>query len=175
MAKLSLGIGHIHVTNSPDDVIVALGLGSCVALVLFDASTGTIGAAHCMLPARRADARESEDKPGRYVDVALPNIINQMGITSSGSRALTSALVGGAAMFQFAADSVLDIGTRNIAVASAMLDDYDIPLLAADVGGSQGRSVTINVAAATVRVRTGNAVKELVCLQSPARRRQLVA
>ena len=174
MAKLSLGIGEIHVTGNPDDVILALGLGSCVALVLFDPSTDIIGAAHCLLPTHKPNPRESDDKPGRYVDIALPNIISQMGIAFSRLPILTSALVGGAAMFQFAANSALDIGKQNIAVASAMLEEYSIPLLASDVGGSQGRSVTINVADATVHVRTGNALKELVCLQSPARR-QLVA
>ena len=175
MAKLSLGIGHIHVTNSPDDVIVALGLGSCVALVLFDARTDIVGAAHCMLPVQKADTCEAGEKPGRYVDAALSRLLSDMRDLGSRCDALVSALVGGAAMFEFTGPSTLDIGARNVDTARQVLREYAIPLLASDVGGNQGRTAPIHVADATIHVRTMGAEQELVCLRRRAAAKRKVA
>ena len=165
MANLSVGIGEIKASRQPGDIITALGLGSCVAIVLSDNAIGAVVVAHCMLPLQTDGGTKDPEKPGRYVDAALPQLISDLDDLGSRCEGLVSALVGGAAMFEFTGPTTLDIGARNVDRAREVLREYGIPLMASDVGGSQGRTVTVAVADATVHVRTMGAEKELVCLR----------
>ncbi len=166
MAPLSTGIGELEVSNNSDDVITALGLGSCVAIILYDPSTGTVGMLHAMLPT--STGQQDPSKPARNVEEGLPRLLEAMRKAGARRQALCAALVGGAAMFEFTGPSMLEIGSRNIDVARKMLKDYHIPLLASDVGGNRGRTVLVKVANATVTVRMEGNQKELVCLSCKA-------
>jgi chemotaxis protein CheD len=176
LARLSAGIGEIRASRQPDDTITALGLGSCVAIVVADNSIGAVAVAHCMLPVQpAADRRDHLEKPGRYVDAALPHLLSHMRNLGSSCNGLVSALVGGAAMFDFTGPTTLDIGSRNVDTARQVLREYGIALLASDVGGNQGRTVTVQVADATVYVRALGAEKQLVSLRSRAAAQRKVA
>jgi len=164
LARLSVGIGEIKASRQPGDTITALGLGSCVAIVLSDNASGAVAVAHCMLPVQTDDGTRDPQKPGRYVDMALPELLSALGNLGSRCQGLISALVGGAAMFQFTGPTTLDIGSRNVETAREALRGYGIRLVASDVGGNQGRTVTVEVADATVYVRTMGAEQQLVCL-----------
>lgn len=154
MANLSAGIGEIQVSCCPDDVIIALGLGSCVTIIVYDRPNGAVGMMHALLPTRKGLREAQDDRPGRYVDEGLHCMLNMMGVRSGHRGRLVGALVGGAAMFQFTGPSNLDIGTNNIEMSRQMLRHLNIPLVASEVGGTQSRSVTVTVADAAVRVRS---------------------
>ncbi len=164
MATLSVGIGEIQVSCCPDDVITALGLGSCVSIILYDRRTGTVGAVHAMLPTRKGLSEASDKRPGRYVDEGLEKILDMMGVRNGHGGRLTCALVGGAAMFEFTGPSTLDIGKNNLKMSHEMLRHYGIPIVASDTGGSNGRSVTVSVSDTIVRVRTVGVERVLTSL-----------
>ncbi len=170
MAKLSVGIGEIQTSTAPDDVIMALGLGSCVGIVFFDGRTGTVGVAHCMLPACRTE--REDDKPGRYVDRAVDELLSRMGVCDIFAGRLVAAVAGGASMFQFTGPSTLDIGRQNIEAAERLLRGRSIPTAARDVGGCSGRSLIVHVTDGRVVVRTEGNERELTVLAEASRRRQ---
>lgn len=60
MGEIILGIGEAKVTNM--GVIGALGLGSCVGLILYDSSTKIGGMVHIMLPDSSNERREIPKK-----------------------------------------------------------------------------------------------------------------
>lgn len=173
MAKLSVGIGEIQTSTAPDDVIMALGLGSCVGIVFFDALTGTVGVAHSMLPVCKTE--RDDDKPCRYVDRAVDQLLLRMGVPACFTSRLVAAVVGGASMFQFTGPSTLDIGRQNIATAERLLRSHSIATAASEVGGSSGRSLIVHVADGRVVVRTEGNERDLIVLAGAARRRQLRA
>lgn len=154
MARLSVGIGEMQHSCSADDVIVALGLGSCVAVVLFDPVTEAVGMVHCMLPTCNSGNPVVDDRPGRYVDAGVPELIRRMGHSPGPRCKLVAAMAGGAAMFQFTGPSSLDIGRHNAEVAERVLSSFGIRILASDVGGSQGRTVSVAVGDPLVTVRS---------------------
>jgi len=165
LAHLSVGIGEMAASRHSDDIISALGLGSCVALIIFDARTGTVGFAHCMLPTASGGPMDEMGKPARYVDKGVQNLLKAMGVARPRHTPLTSAIVGGAAMFEFNGPGMLDIGKQNVSMAQQMLQSQAIPVLKTEVGGNRGRSVTISVAELTVRVRDMEGQKDLVCFR----------
>ncbi len=67
-------------------------------------------------------------------------------------------------MFQFSGPSMLDIGNQNIKKATEMLKAEGIPLVAAELGGHQGRTATLHIANGTVTVRKETTHELLACL-----------
>jgi chemotaxis protein CheD len=141
-------MGEIAASASPGDVLVCVGLGSCIglALVCRDAAVG--GMAHIVLPG--ANGREPE-RPGKFADRAVPALIDAMGRHGAPARSLDAVLVGGAQMF--AAGPGMDIGTRNEDAVRALLAEAGIPVTATATAGSVGRTVRVHVATGTVTVR----------------------
>jgi chemotaxis protein CheD len=141
-------MGEIAASASPGDVLVCVGLGSCIglALVCRDAAVG--GMAHIVLPG--ANGREPE-RPGKFADRAVPALIDAMGRHGAPTRSLDAVLVGGAQMFS--AGPGMDIGTRNEDAVRALLAEAGIPVTATATAGSVGRTVRVHVATGTVTVR----------------------
>ncbi len=169
MAPLSVGIGELQVSNNPDDVITALGLGSCVAIILYDRPTSTYGMLHAMLPT--ASGKNERGKPARSVEDGLPALVKAMIRAGAKGRGLEAVLVGGAAMFEFTGPSVMDIGDRNVEMAGKLLQERRIPILVKDVGGSSGRTVILEVGSGNVLVRTQGSAKQLICLRERVARK----
>jgi chemotaxis protein CheD len=139
-------MGELAVSGEPGDVLVSLGLGSCIGLVLLDRRTRRAGLAHVVLPQSQAEAAEN---PMKFADRAVPELVLRMGVRRSG---LEAVLVGGASMFAVGAPS-LEVGQRNAAAVRAQLDRLRIPVVAAATGGSRGRTVRVDVATGAITVR----------------------
>ncbi len=141
-------MGELAASASPADVLVCVGLGSCIglALVCRDAAVG--GLAHVVLP---DSAGRAAERPGKYADRAVPALIGALGEHGAPAHSLDAVLVGGAQMFS--AGAGMDIGTRNEDTVRALLADAGIPVTATATAGSVGRTVRVHVATGAVTVR----------------------
>ena len=85
-------------------------LGSCVGLALYDRRRKIGGLAHIVLPC----AREKTDRPGKFVDTAVPALIERMEKLAGIHLKMTAKLAGGASMFSTALDTNIGLGyVRN--------------------------------------------------------------
>ena len=154
--RIKVGVAEYAVAEG-ESTLVTSGLGSCVGIALVDADAGVAGLAHAMLPSgtdRETAATDGgEDRPpGKYVDTAVPRLLDEMAEHGAVPSRIEARLAGGSAMFDFkSTDS--GVGERNVAAAETALDDHDIPIVAADVGGDHGRSLTFEVATGSLSVR----------------------
>jgi chemotaxis protein CheD len=131
--SVNVGIGEYTIKNT---YISSIGLGSCVAFVLYDRKLKIGGLAHVMLP----ESNGRSERPGKFADTAVPHLICEIEKCGSSKRSLTASLVGGASMFaQFKGN--LDIGKRNIDALHKHLNEWHIPIEYEDTGGTCGRSV----------------------------------
>lgn len=150
MTDQHVRIGQLAVARG-SGTLVAIGLGSCVAVVLYDRARRVGGLAHVLLPdegVARADAA-----PARFASLAVPALLERM--QALGARApFEASLVGGAALFgAMLATPTGPMGERNVAAVRAALAVAGIPVVAADTGGSSGRSVRFDVGSGVVAVR----------------------
>jgi chemotaxis protein CheD len=136
-----------------DGVLAVLGLGSCVALVLYDEQTRVGGMVHVMLPDETM-ARD-RSRPGKFAGSAVVALLASMEALGA-SRARTRArLIGGASMFaSLLKVSGMNIGQRNVEAIRDALENAGIPVDAEDVGSDYGRSVRFDVATGRVEVRS---------------------
>lgn len=135
------------------DVLVTLGLGSCIAIVLHDAGRAVGGLAHVMLPSLSLARRP--DMPGRAPQTAVPALLERMVALGASPRKVTARLVGGASLFSsLSPPGSIQMGERNAVAARQVLNAHAIPLIGEDVGGGMGRSVWFDVEAGSVLVRS---------------------
>lgn len=137
-----------------EQVIATIGLGSCVAIALYDRETKTGGLAHILLPSQ-AMSRETSN-PAKFPETIVPLMLQEMRTLAGGTVGRVSAkIVGGASMFgQLAVGSGVNVGERNITATREVLAAHDIPLVAEDTGLDYGRSVYFHLADGRVEVRS---------------------
>lgn len=134
-----------------DRVLVTAGLGSCVALVLHDRTTGIAGLAHILLPT--VGAGPTSIHPAKYADTVVPLLLEEMRRHGARGR-IVAKLVGGARMFAALLSSGINMGQRNIDATRSALKRAGVLVVAEDVGGEFGRSVRVEAATGIVRVRS---------------------
>lgn len=143
-------MGEIVSSANGGDVLACVGLGSCIGLVLVDRRAAVAGLAHVMLPAAPAGA----DNPGKFADLAVPALIDEVSRLGAARHRLDAVLVGGASMFSFGGGGTSqEIGRRNEEAVRAALDATRIPIRATQTGGTRGRTVRVHVATALVTCR----------------------
>jgi chemotaxis protein CheD len=134
-------MGEASASSAPGDVLVCIGLGSCIGLALVDRSKGVAALAHVMLPEATVP---DPPQPHKFADLAVPALIALVVDEGASRTRLEAALVGGAAMFQFGG-SGQDIGQRNAAAVTRLLADVRIPVRATATGGGKGRTMRVHV------------------------------
>jgi chemotaxis protein CheD len=152
-APTNVGIAGIRTATDPE-VLSAHGLGSCVAVVLYDPVRKVGGIAHPMLPSSRHHG--SSANPGKFVDTAVEALVHSLEGRGSATAALRAKLVGGANMFSSLAYQAVPIGMRNAAAAREALASLGIPIVGEDLGGAQGRTIQFSLSDGKVEVRKLN-------------------
>jgi chemotaxis protein CheD len=141
-------MGELAASASAGDVLVCVGLGSCIGLALVCRDGRGCGLAHIVLP--DSEGRES-DRPAKFAERAVPALIGALGHHGARPGSLEAILVGGAQMFSMSAG--MEIGARNEAAVRAELQRAGIPVTATATAGSVGRTVRVHVATGNVTVR----------------------
>jgi chemotaxis protein CheD len=136
-----------------EGTLVALGLGSCVAVILLDRHARVGGLAHVVLPAASLSRRQ--EKPARTAERAVPLLVGAMRIAGADTARIVARLVGGASMFaSLLPASTVAMGERNVLAARAALRSAGIPVVGEEVGDTIGRSVSFDVARGNVVIRS---------------------
>lgn len=148
-----VGIGELRASRDPAEVLVAYGLGSCVGVCLYDPQARVGGLAHVMLPSSAEAA--SLNPPGKFADLAVPMLIEEMGRLGALPRRMVGKIAGGAQMLVapgFSGNG-FNVGERNVLAVRAALEGLRVPVLRAETGGNRGRTLSLHVATGRVMVR----------------------
>ncbi|EMA42945.1 chemotaxis protein CheD [Halobiforma nitratireducens] len=151
---VQVGISELAISDG-DETLKSYGLGSCLAIALYDPDSGIGGLAHAMLPDGDT-AENSERKPGKYADTAIRALLRRMVEKGASYTSVEAKIAGGSDMFEF--ESFGDgVGQRNVVAAREELDKLGVPLVAEDVGGDRGRTVEFTPGSGTLMVKTTEA------------------
>lgn len=137
MAELVVRMGEIAATQNAGDVLVGLGLGSCIGLVIVDDRGPVAAMAHVVLPESNGNGAAA----GKFADTAVPQLISELTSIGATRSRLSAVIVGGAQMFATAGK--LDVGNRNEHAVREGLRAHGIPVRAADTGGNSGRTMRV--------------------------------
>jgi chemotaxis protein CheD len=153
--EIFLPIGHYAVfncKNNPNNIqpkISIYGLGSCIALMLFDYKNKVSGMSHILLPKNHKNKKT--DFPHKYADLSakllMKGLLN-LGATKENIRAI---IVGGSKIFDLDENFM---GIDNTEAIKQELEKLKIKIIGEDTGGTKGRAVIFDTKDFTVHVKS---------------------
>jgi chemotaxis protein CheD len=161
--EVIIKIADLQVAREPA-ILTTHGLGSCLAIMLYDPEVKTGGLAHVMLPS--PELSRQKIKPAKYPQTAIELMVQQMEAMGCQRMRIRAKLVGGSTMFAGLLlnrkDGGTSIGQRNSQETKRVLSALNIPITAEDIGGDYGRSVEFILSSGTVLIRSFKAgLKEI--------------
>jgi chemotaxis protein CheD len=128
--------------------MICYGLGSCVALFLYDTQSMNCAGAHIMLPGA---FQQEHLGPGCYADNAIETLVNAMVLRGSELKHIRASMVGGANVANI---STIPVGKLNVANITHELEARGIVISASEVGGDLSRTVRFHSDSKQLSVRS---------------------
>jgi chemotaxis protein CheD len=152
IAEIRVKVADYAVSRGPQ-IIATIGLGSCVAIALYDRDTQIGGLAHILLP-NQAMSRETAN-PAKFPETIVPLMLEQMREMGTRHARVEAKIVGGASMFgQLVSATGINVGERNVVATRDALAASGVPIVAEDTGLDYGRSVYFHLADGRLEVRS---------------------
>jgi len=160
VTTIMVGLGEVKISKDPELVLACLGLGSCVAISVFDPVAKVGGMAHVVLP--KSNGKTGE-RASRYADVAVPLLFERLKEGGAVESRCVVNIAGGAQMsVALGIGTAFKIGEDNIAAIHAALKAKGLKPKAADTGGRKGRTVRLFIETGKTMVSSaGNESREL--------------
>ena len=149
-----VGLGELAVSKDASMVLTCIGLGSCIALCVYDPTTRIGGMAHLMLPGGK-EMIDKSNCPTKYVECGTMILLQRMIKQGAKRSEMVVKLVGGAKMLSIPGDNYrLDIGNRNIADVKTVLARENLPIRGSELGGTVGRTAHLFIDTGKVTVKS---------------------
>ncbi|ACL69521.1 chemotaxis protein CheD [Halothermothrix orenii] len=149
MAEFAIG-------KSPD-ILVTIGLGSCVGVAIYDRYNNIGGLIHIMLPENKKGL-----KPAKYADTGIPLLIKKMEEEGAKRRNMVAKIAGGSHMFSNGDDNGLNVGSRNIKAVREILAEQNIDIVGEDVGKTYGRTMEFHTEDGKVIIKSYKMGKKIL-------------
>jgi chemotaxis protein CheD len=153
MTSLVVGIGECVVSNDPDATLVTYALGSCIAVVIFDPVLKIGGLLHYMLPESSLDQEKAKKRPYMFADTGIPLLFQSAYQLGAARSRIEVAALGGAHVMD--ANETFNIGKRNYLALRKIFWKAGILVRNEDVGGTQSRTVRIELSNGRISIRRG--------------------
>jgi len=140
-----LPIGHYALSNSKNillnhsPTISIYGLGSCIALVLFDKINKVSAMSHILLP--KAHPNKEIHFPHKYANLSVKLLMEELLNHGAVRKNIRALVVGGSKIFDFDNNFM---AFDNISAVKEELDSLEIQIIKEDTGGSKGRNVVFD-------------------------------
>lgn len=158
---IPVGFGKLEVTNSPSSVLVAFGLGSCIAVSLYDPVEKIAGMIHIVLPYSNDDKMEHSSAT-KYANTGIPILLKEVLKMGAKKFRLEVKVVGGAQILKrnYPVNS-FDIAEKNLKAVKDTLKKLNLYVTSEDTGGTKGRTFRLFVDTGKAVIKMGDLQKEI--------------
>ncbi len=160
--ELMADMGKYVIGQSPE-ILVSLGLGSCVGVAIWDHEKKIGGLAHIMLPKSDCctNKENKEFNMNKFADCAIPNMVEELKKRGCNPARLKAKIAGGAHMFaSLPKTEAMDIGKRNSESVKEELDKLSIQIVVNQTGGTLGRTIKFSLETEKLTIKTKDGITE---------------
>lgn len=151
MSHILVKLADSAANNNPHDTLFVYGIGSTLAVILYDEGVKVGGMLHFMFPNAAASSPKTDDYPSMYADLGIPKLVKSCIELGGRQNALYAKLVGGAIMLGKGVAQCVSDG--NISAARKILSKMGINVIAENTGGHQMRTVRLDIATGKVYLK----------------------
>jgi chemotaxis protein CheD len=130
--------GECYASERP--ATVSMVLGSCVAVIMFNARMKVGAICHAVLPV----CHSNDGNDCRYVDSSILCMIRKLERMGIRREEIEVKLLGGADVIECTDGNGISVGRQNIETALKTIEKENLRLEASDIGGKQGRKIHFN-------------------------------
>lgn len=138
LVKKFIHVGEFYIGIKPTEVSTILG--SCVAVCLYDKVEAIGGMNHYLVPLWNGNGLQSP----KYGNIAIHRLVEGMLNIGCKAKNIEAKIFGGGNVIDTVSHEDMMVGRKNIIIAKEILKEYEIPIIASDVGGSRGRRILMN-------------------------------
>jgi chemotaxis protein CheD len=157
--RVIIGVGDVAASNNTSVTLSTYALGSCIAVVAYDASAHAGAILHLMLPESSIAPEKAAVQPAMFADTGFPVLLAKLTGLRADVRRAKFFLAGGASVLQ--GSDPFKIGARNIEAVKQHVQQWGLGVVAAALGGVSNRTVHLDVASGVVTLCLPNAVESL--------------
>jgi chemotaxis protein CheD len=158
--KLTVGVADMKIAQGDDDLLVTHALGSCLGVAVYDPVAVVGGMLHVMMPQSSINPEKAQANPFMFVDTGVPAFFGELfarGVTKARAKVYVA---GGSNVHNVEKDRFA-IGKRNHAILRKLFWKNGVLIEAEDVGGSESRTMYLEVASGRVWLRSGGIERAL--------------
>jgi len=153
--RIVVGIGEWAVSSDADAAVITHALGSCVAVCIWDPAVSVAGLIHVLLPDSRINPERAKAQPAAFADTGIPLLFHAAYARGLDKKRARVRLVGGASVAGIP-PSEAAVGKRNVLAARSLLWKNGVMIDREIVGGTEARTVTLQVADGRMRIGSGS-------------------
>jgi chemotaxis protein CheD len=157
----TVGVGDMKVSATKGDLIVTHALGSCLGIAIHDPVACVGGLLHVMLPLSTIDPAKTDRNPFMFVDTGFPRLLIECFKAGAQKQRLEIRVAGGANSQHKGENDFFQIGKRNFIILRKLLWKDELLLKSYDVGGSNSRTMSLEIGTGKVTIKSGGQMKNL--------------
>lgn len=154
-----VGVGDMKVASGKDDVIVTHALGSCLGLMVHDPVAQIGGLLHAMLPLSKLNPKRAVENPYMFVDTGVAALLSD--IYAGGGKKSRLIVKAAGCGEPLSSGGMFRIGGRNYTVLKKLLWKNGLLIESEEVGGTDSRTVYLDIGKGTVTLSIGRQEREL--------------
>ncbi len=158
--NLVVGVADRKISANEGDEVVTYALGSCLGIAVYDAQSKIGGILHVMMPQAGTNPEKAMKNPFMFVDTGVPQFFQDLYALGVVRDHMVVKVAGGATSGEGGIDRFA-IGRRNYVMLKRMFWQNGILIEAEDVGGSQARSMFLEIGSGRLRLKSGGQEKLL--------------
>ena len=151
MSQITIKLADMAANNNPNDALFVYGLGSTLAVILYDEGVKAGGIVHFMFPNSATGSLKSKDYTAMYADSGIPQLVKSCIELGAYRDTLSARLAGGAFMLSKGISQSISEG--NVSAAKKILSELGIKVTAENTGGNHMRTVRLDVATGKVYLK----------------------
>ena len=157
----TVGVADMKVSAKKDDLIITHALGSCLGVSVHDPVACVGGLLHVMLPLSTIDPAKAERNPFMFVDTGFPRLLIECFNEGARKERMEVRVAGGANAHFGEEDDFFQIGKRNLIILRKLLWKNGILLKSYEVGGTDSRTMSLEISSGKVTVKSNGQVRSL--------------
>jgi len=146
----NVGIGDMSFMKD-EGLITTHGLGSCVAICIYDEQIKLGGLIHLMLPDSKLNKAKAEKNPLLFVDTGVEAFVRAFTRRGGSISRSVIKIAGGASSLM--GEDLFHIGKRNTVNVRKMLWRHRLNIQSEDTGGTDSRTMMMDVTDGAVLVK----------------------
>ena len=152
--QIVVDLADMKASNNPQASLLTYGLGSCIAVAIYDPQVKVAGLLHFMLPESSIDRDKALANPYLFADTGIPMLFRRAYKLGAAKERIVCKLAGGSNVLD--PNNFFNVGMRNHLAAKKVLSKNNVEVQGEYIGGLSGMTLLLHIKTGQVTVKLPN-------------------